>query len=69
MSTHDAGAALPLVLQDEKRYRGAPVMKATKCDLCIDQPGGPACQRACPHDALERVDMRDLPNLLDWLHR
>ena len=48
---------------------GAPVMKATKCDLCIDQPGGPACQRACPHDALERVDMRDLPNLLDWLHR
>ncbi|WP_348672410.1 cyclic nucleotide-binding domain-containing protein [uncultured Abyssibacter sp.] len=48
---------------------GSPVMKATKCDLCIDQPGGPACQRACPHDALERVDMRDLPNLLDWLHR
>ena len=48
---------------------GAPVQKATKCDLCIDQPGGPACQRACPHDALERVDMRDLPNLIEWLHR
>ena len=23
-----------------------PIAKATKCDLCIDQLGGPACQRA-----------------------
>ncbi len=46
-----------------------PIVKATKCDLCIDQMGGPACQRACPHDALERVDMRDLPALADWLNR
>ena len=46
-----------------------PIVKATKCDLCFDQMGGPACQRACPHDALERVDMRDLPALADWLNR
>lgn len=39
--------------------RGKPIYKATKCDLCIDQPTGPACVRACPHDALVRVDMRD----------
>jgi len=37
-----------------------PILKATKCDLCSGQLGGPACVRACPHDALQRVDFRDL---------
>jgi Fe-S-cluster-containing hydrogenase component 2 len=45
----------------------APIRKATKCDLCIDQLGGPACERACPHDALRRMDMGDLPKLARWL--
>lgn len=36
-----------------------PIMKATKCDLCAEQPTGPACVRACPHGALERVDFRE----------
>jgi Fe-S-cluster-containing dehydrogenase component len=36
-----------------------PILKATKCDLCAEQPGGPACERACPHDALHRVDFRE----------
>ena len=30
---------------------------ALKCDLCIDQKAGPACVRACPHDAIARVDL------------
>jgi Fe-S-cluster-containing dehydrogenase component/CRP-like cAMP-binding protein len=47
--------------------RDQQVRKATKCDLCVDQLGGPACQRACPHDALVRIDMNDLPRLADWL--
>jgi Fe-S-cluster-containing dehydrogenase component/CRP-like cAMP-binding protein len=34
---------------------GRPIVKATKCDLCADQPGGPACARACPHGALRRI--------------
>lgn len=34
-----------------------PIKKATKCDLCQTQPGGPACQNACPHDALVRIDL------------
>ena len=46
-----------------------PIPKATKCDLCVDQRGGPACQRACPHDALARVDMGDVESLAAWLHR
>jgi Fe-S-cluster-containing dehydrogenase component/CRP-like cAMP-binding protein len=39
------------VVDDE----GRPIVKATKCDLCVEQLGGPACARACPHDALRRV--------------
>ena len=46
-----------------------PFRKATKCDLCTGQRGGPACVRACPHDALIRSDMRDLPALAKWLNR
>ena len=45
---------------------GFPVLKATKCDLCIDQQGGPACQRACPYDALRRADMQHLDLISDW---
>ena len=46
---------------------GAHILRATKCDLCSGQSGGPACQRACPHDALIRVDVGDLKKLSDWL--
>ncbi len=49
--------------------QGKPIVKATKCDLCIDHNGGPACQRACPHDALIRADMRDTEPLRRWLDR
>ncbi len=45
---------------------GQPVLQATKCDLCVDQMTGPACQNACPHDALVRIDLT-LPNSLsEW---
>ena len=46
-----------------------PIMKATKCDLCIDQLGGPACARACPDDALIRLGMRDVDKLATWINR
>ena len=39
---------------------GRPIVKASKCNLCLDQPGGPACVRACPQDALRRVDGRTM---------
>ena len=45
------------LIVDSKTH--APLTQATKCDLCIDQRGGPACERACPHDALFRVNMQD----------
>ena len=46
-----------------------PILKATKCDLCLEQPGGPACERACPHDALKRMNLTNLGELADWLER
>jgi Fe-S-cluster-containing dehydrogenase component/CRP-like cAMP-binding protein len=48
---------------------GIPIVKATKCDLCEGQLGGPACERACPHDALIRIDMRDRSRLAAWVSR
>lgn len=44
-----------------------PIVKATKCDLCVGQLGGPACQRACPHDALVRIDLSDVSAVTTWI--
>lgn len=52
------------LLYDENSRQ--PIQKATKCDLCFEQITGPACARACPHEALVRVDMRNLDKLSDW---
>ncbi|HUR45607.1 MAG TPA: cyclic nucleotide-binding domain-containing protein [Candidatus Saccharimonadales bacterium] len=46
-----------------------PITKATKCDLCVENHGGPACERACPHGALTRMDLNDLEALTDWMQR
>ncbi len=54
-------------IRDENTQK--PINKASKCDLCVDQLGGPACERACPHDALKRFDIQDLPTLVDWMER
>lgn len=35
--------------------KGSGVKKAVKCDLCLDLPGGPACERACPTGAARRI--------------
>lgn len=37
---------------------GEAIRKASKCDLCVSQYGGPACVRACPHGALQRIDFK-----------
>ncbi len=49
--------------------RNVPIMKATKCDLCSDMRGGPACENACSHDALIRIDLKDISKLADWIDR
>lgn len=45
---------------------GQPLLRATKCDLCVEQPTGPACQHACPHDALIRLDLTSPSGLTEW---
>lgn len=47
---------------------GLPIVKATKCDLCSDQPTGPACQHACPHDALARLSIAASEPLAQFLN-
>ena len=65
VEARDEGGA---ILVDEESRQ--PILKATKCDLCSSQPAGPACERACPHDALIRVDLRDRERLSSWVgHR
>ena len=45
-----------------------PIQKATKCDLCVGQSVAPACQRACPHDALVRIDVsQGIESLSQWV--
>ncbi len=56
-------------VRDQVASSRAPITKATKCDLCVDQLGGPACQRACPHDALVRMDMSNIAALSMWHQR
>ena len=31
--------------------------------------GGPACERACPHGALTRINLNNLDALAKWLRR
>jgi Fe-S-cluster-containing dehydrogenase component/CRP-like cAMP-binding protein len=64
VALHDE-EGLPVVTEET----GAPIRRATKCDLCIDQPSGPACVSACPHDALIRADMRSVDDINRWLLR
>ncbi len=63
VEVRDASGAI-LTASDAK-----PILKATKCDLCNDQLGGPACERACPHDALKRINLTTLDELVPWLRR
>lgn len=49
------------------KEQGKPLQQATKCDLCTAQNNGPACQRACAHDALKRVDFHSLDEFNQWV--
>ncbi|MAT15613.1 MAG: hypothetical protein CMJ46_10130 [Planctomyces sp.] len=51
------------------REQQQPVMKATKCDLCHDYKTGPACERACPHEALVRLSTATPEQLSHWTTR
>ncbi len=48
---------------------GLPILQASKCDLCTNSRSGPACQSACPHDALVRIDLSNLNKVNAWMQR
>ncbi len=48
---------------------GKPIVKATKCDLCLGSDSKPACEQACSHDALVRIDVKDITSLEQWVDR
>ena len=56
---------LPILAADHE----TPILKATKCDLCADQATGPACQNACPHDALVRIDLSTPDDMITIANR
>jgi len=33
---------------------------ATKCDLCLGRPAGPACVQMCPHGSAVRISFKDM---------
>ena len=49
-----------MVERGEKRPDGKPVELATKCDLCLERPEGPACVQMCPHGSAVRISFKDL---------
>ena len=44
-----------------------PIMKATKCDLCLGRPEGPACVQMCPHGSAKRISFKDLEQVTSTL--
>jgi electron transport protein HydN len=35
---------------------GKKLYRASKCDLCVERPSGPACVEACPQRALQKMN-------------
>jgi len=67
ISIHELKDKQGLTVYNESTKRA--VLKASKCDLCIGLSNSPACQQACPHDALLRIDSRDTDKLFSWFYR
>jgi CRP-like cAMP-binding protein/Fe-S-cluster-containing hydrogenase component 2 len=56
-----------MVETEERRPDGKPVELATKCDLCLTRPQGPACVQMCPHGSAVRISFKDLERVTQLL--
>lgn len=56
-----------MVERDEKRPDGKNVEVASKCDLCLTRPEGPACVQMCPHGSAVRISFKDLDKVMATL--
>ena len=51
----------------EIRPDGKPVEIASKCDLCLTRPEGPACVQMCPHGSAVRISFKDMERVIATL--
>jgi CRP-like cAMP-binding protein/Fe-S-cluster-containing hydrogenase component 2 len=58
---------ITMVEKEEKRPDGKPIEVATKCDLCLTRPEGPACVQMCPHGSAVRISFKDLDRVTSTL--
>lgn len=49
-----------MVETGEVRKDGKAVEVATKCDLCLTRPEGPACVQMCPHGSAVRISFKEM---------
>jgi CRP-like cAMP-binding protein/Fe-S-cluster-containing hydrogenase component 2 len=56
-----------MIESGEVRPDGKPVELATKCDLCLTRPEGPACVQMCPHGSAVRISFKDMERVVDTL--
>jgi CRP-like cAMP-binding protein/Fe-S-cluster-containing hydrogenase component 2 len=53
----------------EKRADGKAVELASKCDLCLTRPEGPACVQMCPHGSAVRISFKDVQDVAETLKK
>lgn len=58
---------ITMVESEEVRPDGKHVELASKCDLCITRPQGPACVQMCPHGCAIRISFKDLEKVTSTL--
>ena len=63
--THFTGAleshsTTMLRIEAARGIDGKPVEVATKCDLCLTRPEGPACVQMCPHGSAVRISFKEM---------
>jgi CRP-like cAMP-binding protein/Fe-S-cluster-containing hydrogenase component 2 len=56
-----------MVNTGEVRTDGKEVEVATKCDLCLTRPEGPACVQMCPHGSAIRISFKDMERVTSTL--
>ena len=56
-----------MIETQERRSDGKLVELATKCDLCLTRPQGPACVQMCPHGSSVRISFKDLDRVTQLL--
>ena len=58
---------ITMIETEEKRADGKAVELASKCDLCLTRPEGPACVQMCPHGSAVRISFKDIQTVTNTM--